>query len=133
MYILAEAVKDLKDKEIKSISLNPDRDKMILHTCDDDYLFEACGDCCSDSWIEHIELVIFPCKLIDIKEIDLPDDYEKNVNPTTTEHEEYEMKYYFYEIVTDKGAIAIEMRNSSNGYYGGSLTYCGKIKEVLCG
>lgn len=75
------------------------------------------GDCCSHSWVEHIELPAlgFPATVtavIDQGQVD-----EKN-------NDEYEcLRYYVTKIVTDKGEIVIDYRNSSNGYYGGSLSW----------
>ena len=54
-----------------------------------------------------------------MKEIEIPPSFEEK--PTKTDNCEEEMSYYFYEITTNKGSYMIEMRNSSNGYYGGSL------------
>ncbi len=41
-------------------------------------------------------------------------------------HFHYYLQQYFYEIVTDKGSFTLEMRNESNGYYGGSMEFIGE-------
>jgi hypothetical protein len=56
-------------------------------------------------------------------------DIEPNVDTLSIEEKrDYdggELKFYYYTILTDKGETTIEMRNSSNGYYGGTLYYRG--------
>lgn len=78
--------------------------------------FKAVGDCCSQSYIEHLELFEGYQKTV-----------IKNVKETTLEEkwmdeEEMEMtKKYRTEIITAKGVITLEYRNESNGYYGGAI------------
>jgi hypothetical protein len=81
--------------------------------------FETWGNCCSSSWIEHFDIPITPCHINSFKQIDISPSFDPK--PTKTDNYEEEMEYYFYEINTDKGSFLIEMRNSSNGYYGGYL------------
>lgn len=73
------------------------------------------GDCCSTSWIEHMEI---------------PDDisgavfygYEESDPVEKSDPDSECLKVYSSRFRTSKGDIALEYRNSSNGYYGGSLT-----------
>ena len=84
----------------------------------DPIIAKADGDCCSSSWIEHITLPAlgFPAKVIFVDNIDLPG--STNDDPT------YEcLAVYGLNIITDKGDIIIDYRNSSNGYYGGKLAW----------
>ncbi len=42
------------------------------------------------------------------------------------DEKEYDcLQFYGYKITTDKGDATIEFRNSSNGYYGGSIGIAG--------
>ena len=61
------------------------------------------GDCCSNSWIEHLELPndVAGATLLSVDE----------GGPITQDHPEHD----------DGGEIVLEYRNSSNGYYGGYL------------
>lgn len=70
------------------------------------------GECCSETWIEHIELPAmgFPSKVISVTNLQL-----------SSEHEP--LKYYGCNIETDKGDITIDYRNSSEGSYGGWLCW----------
>lgn len=109
--------KDLNNIKINSIKSNSD--KIIIESNNKTFILSAEGDCCSSSWIEHIELpkpgeIIKSLEKIDITKCE--DDYIDEQG----EHHEC-LEFYFYRLITDKGSYDIEMRNSSNGYYGGWL------------
>lgn len=105
--------KCLIDKKIFSMSLSDDKEIMTLKTQNSLITLTAQGDCCSHSWIEHYDAI--PEGTI-IKSV-----ITKDVR-VLKEDEDYDLlQQYFYEIITDKGCFTIELRNSSNGYYGGYL------------
>lgn len=56
-----------------------------------------------------------------IVELDLPLGPGRPEHPADDEYENDYLQYYGVQINTDKGAFTLEYRNSSNGYYGGSL------------
>lgn len=116
--MMNDKFEDLKGKTVTKISLDGDH-SLIIHTIDGDVSFEAYGDCCSHSWIEHFDSPTAPEKIVEFKQIEIPPSFDKT--PTKTGNYEEEMSYYFYELITEKNTYLIEMRNSSNGYYGGSL------------
>ena len=79
--------------------------------------FYAEGDCCSSSWFEHLEhLDILVGQVVSsvgdmlLPGIDNEDDYNYIQN-------------YGWTIVCPVGTAEIEMRNRSNGYYGGYIEY----------
>jgi hypothetical protein len=82
----------------------------------------AYGDCCSSSWFESVEVDPGLEGSVVIK-VDQEADPRPDWVETPSKVEEYEecIQYYFGTIYTDKGRITWEMRNSSNGYYGGSI------------
>jgi len=94
------------------------------------------GDCCSESWIEHYELPSVGETIVNIIELEISNEeaitlhcLEENESNEIVDEEgrEHEcLQFYFYCILTDKGNYKIEMRNSSNGYYGGSL----EVQEI---
>lgn len=104
----------LLNKIIKNIKIADDK-KALLFILEDSELIARCdGDCCSDTWIESVELPAlgFPALVTATKDLDI----------NKTEKLEYgEIEYYGFKISTDKGEIVIDYRNESNGYYGGSL------------
>jgi hypothetical protein len=107
------------------IEVNHERHGVALLTSRSgiEYYWEAetWADCCSDTWIESVEIY---CKL--------PDDA-----PTITEivldpyGEGDELKVYKHIFRTTRGDVVVDFRNESNGYYGGelhlvSMTVCGQ-------
>lgn len=79
------------------------------------------GDCCSVTWIEHVEDpdAVVGHLVLDTRDIELPD-----LQADHPEDKDREVvAYYGFKIVTANGTCTIDFRNESNGYYGGSLTW----------
>lgn len=72
------------------------------------------GDCCSHSWIEHLEMpdTVAGATLTAVED----SDYTEVPDP---DHEC--LKVYRVTFQTTLGSVTLEFRNSSNGYYGGYL------------
>lgn len=104
----------LADQPLASVSVTPDKDRLVFTLAGGRTLtYEAEGDCCSESWIEHITV---------------PSDIAGATVTAVGEREmgEFEKDYetirvYETSFRTDRGDIVVEYRNSSNGYYGGTL------------
>lgn len=111
-----QTLESLVGKTIKQVRINREDDVLYFLTEGGKvYQYHAYGDCCSRSWIEHINWINFLVDAIvtEVKNRDMPeDDIDKHGNC---------IAYYGWTIVTNKGRCDIEMRNESNGYYGGSL------------
>lgn len=109
--------KALLGKTILSIAIAQDKEAIKFTTDYGDVVAKADADCCSHTWIEHIDLPAlgFPAKVIS------QDDLEMG-KPELEKDGDY-IQFYGYKIVTDKGEIIIDYRNESNGYYGGSLSW----------
>lgn len=80
-------------------------------------VFYTAGDCCSTSWIEHLSGVqallghkITGGSETSLGELPRQDNWEV-------------IKAYKTTLTTEKGSFEIEYRNSSNGYYGGTLEF----------
>lgn len=73
------------------------------------------GECCSNSWIEHVSGLksLLGHTINKIVFIDLPADKEYGEERTLI---------YRWDIHTNEGICTMEMRNHSNGYYCGELT-----------
>lgn len=103
-------------KTINKVMIADDR-KAMLFVCEDgEHVAKADGDCCSDSWIEGVEMPAlgFPAKVVKVEDLDLGEE----------ENEEHEcLAKYGCKITTDKGELVVDYRNSSNGYYGGELVW----------
>jgi hypothetical protein len=118
---------------IDKIALNGKKNRIFLFDNEGRvHAFFTDGDCCSQSWVENIEFqgTVLGRPLREItNEDDLPvfkkvnehkegfDDYSQLLDYSTTFH-------------TEGGALKVEYRNESNGYYGGSLEYEGVLAAI---
>lgn len=76
------------------------------------------GDCCSHTWIENVENVeaLIGAAVLSVRNIDMPE-----APPRDNDYDV--IAYYGCGIATAKGECILDYRNSSNGYYGGSLSW----------
>jgi hypothetical protein len=112
----------LVGKTITGIKIADDRQALMFQTPQGDCVVHTDADCCSYTWIEHIELPAlgFPAVVSKVEDINMPDGAASHFYSDSDV-----LAYYGCKITTDKGEIVIDYRNSSNGYYGGSLTWPG--------
>ena len=91
-----------------SVTLTTDKHVVVLH---------AEGDCCSNSWFEHVDdMGAVGGNITEFTNEGMPEGF---VQAPDTEYEC--LQYYFMTLKTTKGRVHLEMRNSSNGYYGGYI------------
>lgn len=111
-------MKELKNKIIKEIWIDEQNQYYLKFICEDGvYCYEATGDCCSESYFSDVNRLGYFIneKINEVKEVELmEEEYQEK-----TSRQEYD-SIYGVKIYTDKGIGLIIMRNSSNGYYGGS-------------
>src|SRR5438552_518232 len=103
-------------RRFAAVGLSPDRRRLTFHASDGqaNLTLRADGDCYSTSWIEHLE---------GAEEI-LGQPIRKVERAYVGEYMLGSCSYrklYFYRFSTEEGSATIELRNDSNGYYGGSL------------
>lgn len=105
---------DLVGKKV--LSIFGDKDTLCFKTDAGIFTYGCEGDCCSSSWFEHVSGVaqLVGHTVATEEEISMPD--------IPKEQQREEDVAYGYQLITDKGHFLIEMRNSSNGYYGGYIT-----------
>lgn len=90
--------------------INADKTELLIECANGKfYPFVTHAECCSETWIEHVTLPRGgESEITRVEEVLLGE-----VMPTRQESDElYEIKI---------GPVAVEFRNSSNGYYGGSM------------
>lgn len=116
--------KDIVGAVVKEIDYSDDH-CIILKTDKGNFKGQVEADCCSNTWIENVETPAFGLPFT-IKELDfkwLPD----IDMPETMDDDKYGygyIQYYGLKIIGERGdSIEIDFRNSSNGYYGGSLEW----------
>lgn len=107
----------LEEKIILDIKISDDKEFVKFITNEGDIICYTEADCCSDTWVESIELPAggFPAKILKAEDVNMPDLGELPYCDVVS--------YYGFKIITDKGDILIDYRNDSNGYYGGWLSW----------
>lgn len=89
--------------------------------------YAATGDCCSHSWFAAINGLasLLGQVVVRIESRVMPnDDYDaENMHC---------IQYYGWSIVTARGYCDIEMRNESNGYYGGDVEFIDELDLPWC-
>lgn len=108
-------------KTVTDLQIAADKKALRFLTDAGALVVKADGDCCSETWIEHVSLPAlgFPAAVLAVEDLDLPDAREE-----TSEYGDVVEKYGC-KITTNKGEILIDYRNASNGYYGGNLSWPG--------
>lgn len=105
-------------KVITALEISEDKEALRFVLDDGECVVACDADCCSHTWIEHVELPAlgFPARVVAVEDLDLE----------TSEANDGELQFYGCKVTTDRGEIVIDYRNESNGYYGGSLTWPGE-------
>jgi hypothetical protein len=92
------------------------------------YCFRTENDCCNTVWFNHVngvETVLGEGNVFDILRGAMVTGVEsKGWTDDRTDEDGYDViQDGFWTIATDRGYIDLEVRNSHNGYYGGSVVY----------
>ena len=92
------------------------------------YCFRTENDCCNTVWFNHVngvETVLGEGNVFDILRGAMITAVEsKGWTDDRTDEDGYDViQDGFWTIATDRGYIDLEVRNSHNGYYGGSVVY----------
>ena len=92
------------------------------------YCFRTKNDCCNTVWFNHVngvETVLGEGNVFDILRGAMVTGVEdKGWTEDRTDEDGYDViQDGFWTIATDRGYIDLEVRNSHNGYYGGSVVY----------
>jgi|SRR6185312_2312985 len=112
----------LVGKTLTGMKLAEDRQAILFQTTDGDVVVQVDADCCSYTWVEHVELPAlgFPAVVTEVEDLEMPDG-----KPSAFHTDPDCLAFYGCKISTDRGEIVIDYRNDSNGYYGGSLSWPG--------
>jgi len=107
---------DMAGKPLVSVVVSDDKERVVFAFADgSEARFRVEGDCCSSSWIEHVDV---PPAAIGQELTGVNDALAER----REERENYEvLQVYKTTFHTACGDIVLEYRNSSNGYYGGYL------------
>lgn len=102
-------------RKVTKAYLSPDKTAIeLIMDSGDKVTMVAHGECCSRSWFEHVNGTEFLLgeKVLDFKEIDM----DKDINT-----DDGLLRFYRVELHTSKGVFELDLRNESNGYYGGEV------------
>jgi len=117
----------LVGKQITGMQIADDKKALLFSTDAGPCVAKTDGDCCSNTWIEHVELPAggFPALVTAVEDIPMPD--LGNMPDRDV------VAYYGCKITTDKGHIIVDYRNDSNGYYGGNLWWPDSVESFYGG
>lgn len=110
---------NLVGKELISVEISQDKTYLKFNHKEGSVIWEAEADCCSETWIEHVTLpyIGLDGKVSKVEEVHLGE-----VIPTRQECDAlYGIKIHLDTDNWRGSYVYIEFRNSSNGYYGGSM------------
>jgi hypothetical protein len=111
-------MKELISKKITGMRINDDQSVLAFDTDQGTVAYGAWGDCCSETWFADITGVsaLLGGTVQTADEVSM-EGYNVEDGRTRQEYDEA----YGVKLTTDKGYADIVFRNSSNGYYGGSI------------
>ena len=120
--------KNLIGERINGILLNDDKNRLIVRTINgQEFHYYTSGDCCNTVWINHMTgvNVLGEGNTFDILRGALVTGAEdKGWGDNQVIEGEWDViQDGFFTLKTDRGYIDFEVRNSHNGYYGGSFEY----------
>jgi hypothetical protein len=113
-------MKELIGKTISALSVSEGEDSLVFHHPDGSHTtYETDADCCSETWFADIVGVsrLIGHTVVTAESVDL---YAVDSAGDGRCRQEYD-QHYGVKLTTDVGHIDIVYRNSSNGYYGGSI------------
>lgn len=102
----------LVGQTVREARISADAEMIAFQTDSSLVAYRAVGDCCSDCWFSDINGAT---RLLGQTVIRVEDKGMAEEEGTRQEAD----RVYAYTIVTQRGHCDLELRNSSNGYYGG--------------
>lgn len=109
-------MKELIGSRVFEIRMDPQHEAILFGTNKGVFRYRCDADCCSETWIESLENVDALLRG-DVREVV---ELEEVSAPGTRQESDV---IYGFKINTNKGTFKLIFRNSSNGYYGGSLEF----------
>jgi hypothetical protein len=120
---------NLVGKRINGIFLGNDAWTVVFRTTEGEHFrYDTGNDCCNSVWVNHITGVDAVGKgnsfdLLRGALVTGAEDKEWTENRDGSDEGHEVIQDGFYTLHTDRGYIDIEVRNSHNGYYGGSFEF----------
>lgn len=112
---------NLIGQTIDEIRLSEDNETIVFK-CGAEYIgYRTDADCCSETWFADILGVDALLGATVLQIVEMPWDMFDNYNINDGRCRQVEDAVYGYKLRTNRGYADIIFRNSSNGYYGGSI------------
>jgi hypothetical protein len=120
--------RNLVGERINSILLRDDNQRIVFRTIEGrEFRYYTSGDCCNTVWINHVTgvSILGEGNTFDLLRGALVTGSEdKGWGPNRSDEDEWDViQDGFFTLKTDRGYIDFEVRNSHNGYYGGSFEF----------
>lgn len=133
---------ELTNKIVRKIELDLNNQHYLKFTTNEgELIYRTEGDCCSETWFADIVGInsLLNSKINKVEKIKT-----EQVKDSDAEYGQWSIKgynlndgrcrqdydqIYGYKIHTNKGITDIIFRNSSNGYYGGSIIFLDKMYD----
>lgn len=114
---------ELVGKKVRVVSLSDDATVLVFYADEGTVSYSTYAECCSESWINHVSGID---NLVGhrVRSVSAPE-WEEVVqleygDEGFSGRQEVDSAYSL-QVFTDRGVCEFELRNASNGYYGGSL------------
>ena len=120
--------RNIVGKRINGVFLGNDAWTLVFRTTGGEYhRFDTSNDCCNSVWVNHITglHILGEGNSFDLlKGALVTGSEDKGWGENRSDKDGYEViQDGFWTLRTDRGYIDIEVRNSHNGYYGGTFDY----------
>jgi hypothetical protein len=107
-------IEGIEGQQLRAVHFEKGSDVLRIDTDAGTWTLTAYGDCCSESWWEAVEDSGALGRRVT--------EFEAHPEWTADEASKQEVeKVYGFELKTTHGALCFELRNASNGYYGGDF------------
>ena len=118
----------LVGRTIRAVWINADRTLIVFDTDTGRLAFFTEGDCCSSSWVEHVENAesLVGGTVVDVELLDMPNPTSGSMSPPCGD-DDYNPDYHTVQAyglrvdLAGRPPFLLEFRNMSNGYYGGHI------------
>ncbi len=111
----------LVGRKILGVYLTQDADHLQFETDAGPIAFRAEADCCSESWVNHIAGLAAILGQTITRAESVKTSEVQSGEPTFSGRQDVD-SVYSYKLYTGLGICDIELRNASNGWYGGNFS-----------
>lgn len=111
-------MKELIGKTVKRLRVSEDQGILAFDTDQGIVAYETDADCCSETWFADILGIkeLIGGTVTGVEELDMPEHHMED----SRSRQDYDV-LYGWRLKLRPGSTEIIFRNSSNGYYGGSI------------